>query len=548
VCASLALIVSACGSNSSGSTTAAQAPAPEPVAAAAPAAAAPAAASDSPSTATTAGAPATATRATATHANSGSTAAGTTTTTAKLSPAKSTSTSAAKTTSTSSSTSTNGSTSASSSASSTAAKSGSPAEAGAKGGSAADTLSSIKSDDSAANQKVYNDKQGATDVGITKDLIRLGSINMHGMALGNLITPPMGRGNKAAAAAINDRGGILGRRIDILDCDDGPGEVSRAKACLKKLAGEDHIFGLITGIDWATASIHDDLQQFRMPYVGAWAYSQTEWQDPFMFPTHMSMIHEAMAGAHWAANVIKPKTYGLICLTSPEMQLACNSVAQVMDASGAKLVKRVDVSISETSMAAYVLAMRAANPDHIIHYVINPATMAKFMIEAAQQGYYPTKGISGNHLASEVLGSIFGKWPAGRYWANTTYKLWGPEFIATMSKYARENTGLNHHIVQAGYVAVNIFAEAAKMLGPNLTRDRLMAELDNGTVWQSDASLDQRFSYVASERSGNDWNHDYGQGREFIYKYTSENTKSNPDGSPNGWQPDPDQFVIYTWK
>ena len=267
-----------------------------------------------------------------------------------------------------------------------------------------------------------------------------------------------------------------------------------------------------------------------------------------MFPTHMSMIHEAMAGAHWVANVIKPKAYGLICLTSPEMQLACDAVTKIVDASGAKMVKRADVSISETSMSAYVLSMRAAAPDHIIHYVINPATMAKFMIEAAQQGYYPPKGISGNHLASEVLGSIFGKWPAGRYWANTTYKLWGPEFIATMSKYARENTGLNHHIVQAGYVAVNVFAEAAKMLGPNLTRDRLMAELDNGTVWQSDASLDQRFSYVQAERTGNDWNHDYGQGREFMYKYNSENTKSNPDGSPNGWQPDPDQFVIYTWK
>jgi hypothetical protein len=34
---------------------------------------------------------------------------------------------------------------------------------------------------------------------------------------------------------------------------------------------------------------------------------------------------------------------------------------------------------------------------------------------------------------------------------------------------------------RAGYVAVNIFAEAARLLGPNLTRDRLMAEPDNGT-------------------------------------------------------------------
>jgi hypothetical protein len=120
-------------------------------------------------------------------------------------------------------------------------------------------------------------------------------------------------------------------------------------------------------------------------------------------------------------------------------------------------------------MLPYVLAFRAANPEHIIHYVINPATMAKFMVEAAQQGYYPPLGISGNHLGAEVLGSIFGKWPAGRYWTNTTYKLWGTEFMATMDKYARGNRGTNHHIVQAGYMAANIFAEAAKAVGPDLT-------------------------------------------------------------------------------
>jgi hypothetical protein len=400
----------------------------------------------------------------------------------------------------------------------------------------------------AENAKIAEAKGGATDIGVTKDEIKMGTISMHGMALGNVLITPLVNGIHGTMESINDRGGILGRRMTLIDCDDGPGEVSRTKACIKKLAGQDHIFALLNISSWGSASAHDDLKGYGLPSFGEWAYSQTEWQDPFMFPTHMSMIHEAMSGAHWAINVVKPQTYGLICLTSPEMQLACNQVQKIMDTGNAKMVKREDVSISETSMSAYVLAMRAANPDHIIHYVINPATMAKFMVEAAQQGYYPPKGISGNHLAAEVLGSIFGKWPTGRYWTNTTYKLWGPEFIATMNKYSRFNKGTNHHIVQSTYVAVNIFARAGKAVGPNLTRQRMMAEWNNGTVWASDASLDQRFSYVQSERVGDNWNHDYGQGREFMYKYTSTNTVANPDGSPSGFEPDPSQFVIYTSK
>jgi ABC-type branched-subunit amino acid transport system substrate-binding protein len=396
----------------------------------------------------------------------------------------------------------------------------------------------------------YTATNGATDVGVTRDAIRLGSINMHGMALANVVTEPVVRGAFASAEAINDRGGVLGRTLRISDCDDGAGEVSRAKACLKKLVAQDKIFSLITAQDWATASLHDDLQQYKLPYVGSWAYSQTEWQDPFMFPTHMSMIHEAMAGAHWVANVIKPKTYGLLCLTSPEMQLACDQVRKVLDATGAKMVKKVDVAISETTMSPQVLAFRVANPEHIIHYVINPATVIKFMVEAAQQGYFPPKGVSGNHLAGEAVGGFIGKWPAGRYWVNTTYRLWGAQFMATMERYARANVGFTHHIVQAAYVGVNMFAEAAREVGPNLTRAGLRAALSNGAVWKTDADLDQQFSYTRGERGGSydnqTWSHDNAQGREFMYKYNDANTVSHPDGSPSGWVPDPGEFVIHT--
>jgi ABC-type branched-subunit amino acid transport system substrate-binding protein len=384
---------------------------------------------------------------------------------------------------------------------------------------------------------------GATDVGVTKDTIKLGVINMHGMALGNILIGPQVAGMQATANAINDRGGILGRRLQIIDCDDGPGEVSRAKACIKKLIGEDGVFGLLTSVTWSTAALHDDLRQYRRPMVGGWAYSQTEWQDPWMFPTHMSMLHEALANANWVRDTIHPKTYGLLCLSSPEMQLACGNVSKVLDAAGIKLVKKLDVAISEASMSPHILAMRAANPDHIVHYVINAATVGKFMVEAAQQGYYPPLGISGNHLAAEVLGGLIGKFPENRYWINTTYKLWGPEYMAVMRKYAPGTLGRNHHILQAGYVGTNIFAQAAKEVGQNLTRDRLVAVLGSGRVWKSDASLDQRFSWTPAER-GDDYDGELANGREFMYEYTSSDTVSNPNGSSSGFTP-AQNFVLH---
>ncbi len=435
---------------------------------------------------------------------------------------------------------------------STKTKTSKGAEPAAAAGSAAGLTSIDNAAQSAENARIAASKNGATDMGITKDSIKLGTVGMYGMALGNLLIGPIAAGVKATFTSINDRGGVLGRRMSLVECDDGPGEVSRSKACIKKLIGQDKIFAFLGYTSWASASIHSDLAQYKVPAIGTWAYSQTEWQDPYMFPTHMSMVHEAMAGATWVQNVIKPQTYGLLCLTSPEMQLSCNEVQRILDASGAKLVKKVDVGITETSMSAQVLAMRAANPDHIVHYVINAATTTKFLVEASQQNYYPPKGISGNHMAGEIIGSLFGKHPAGRYWTNTTYKLWGTEFMAIMNRYARGNKGLNHHIVQASYVGALVFERAAKAVGPNLTRERLIAQLGNGDVYAADASLGQSWSYNKAERGGSGteqtWTDKQGQGREYMYKYENSNTISDPDGTPQGFRPDTDQFEIYTGK
>ncbi|MGH9000365.1 MAG: ABC transporter substrate-binding protein [Acidimicrobiia bacterium] len=383
---------------------------------------------------------------------------------------------------------------------------------------------------------------GATDIGVTSDEIKVGSINMHGLPLGDILIDPQVRGMQASVRAINDSGGIHGRKIKFINCDDGPGDTARAKACMKKLAEQDKIFAMLTSTTWSSAAIHDDLEKYKLPLVGGWAYSNTEWEDPWMFPTHMPMIHEAHAAAEWVRDIIKPKTFGLICLTSPEMQQACQNVEDVLTDAGIEKVHQVDAGLNPPDMSADVVAMRAKNPDHIVHYVINPATIAKFVVEAAQQQYWPAKGVSGNHLAAEVLGQLFGEWPVDRYWTNTTYKLWGPEFIAVMDKYAPKNHGLNHHIVQAGFVGTNIFAEAAKKVGPNLTRTRLM-EVLNSQVWDSGPGLDQKFAWSPDARAGKGPDA-HGARNEYMYKYTDADTSSNRDGSPQGFVPDPDRFEI----
>src|SRR5205085_1433802 len=58
---------------------------------------------------------------------------------------------------------------------------------------------------------------GATDSGVSATEIRSGMIAMEGMVAGNYLALPTIRSVQGAAAAINDRGGIYGRRIKVFN-------------------------------------------------------------------------------------------------------------------------------------------------------------------------------------------------------------------------------------------------------------------------------------------------------------------------------------------
>jgi len=115
------------------------------------------------------------------------------------------------------------------------------------------------------------------------------------------------------------------------------------QACIKTRRRQGPDLAMVPCGGLGDLLIHDDHQAVPPPpYVGAWAYSHTECRtrQGSSVPSHISMIHRGDGRrARLPSNVIpKPETYGAwSVLTSPEMQLACNQVAKVMDATGATM-------------------------------------------------------------------------------------------------------------------------------------------------------------------------------------------------------------------
>jgi ABC-type branched-subunit amino acid transport system substrate-binding protein len=417
-------------------------------------------------------------------------------------------------------TSTGAATNAPSAATKGATKAGSTAggaAAATSGGTAAKTGPAKAASGTPAPAEAVPDNGGATDVGVTANSIKFGSISGNNTPLGNLISQPVTTAVFATMRAVNDSGGIFGRKMIIGDCDDS-GDVTRFRSCYRKLIDEAKVFSFITSVTWGTGEVHGDLARDKVPWIGSWGFYTSEWKDPWMFPVHLSTVTEARADAIWVRDIVKPKTVGILYLNTPEQQLAKAALHQILDPAKIEVKREIPQEIDTPDESSNVFSMRAANPDHIIHFSW-PPPMIKFIVDSAQQGYWPPMGISGNHLIGEQVGRLIGDWATQGMFSITSYKLWGAgdEYQAIMDKYAPQMKKLHHHQTQSGYVGVKITADSAKAVGPNLTRDNIMKVLESRR-WDFGPGLGQSVLWGPG-------NHDTMR-CEYMMKFNSSDTGS----------------------
>lgn len=371
---------------------------------------------------------------------------------------------------------------------------------------------------------------GSPDVGVTPTEIKLGSISGVNTPLGNIIASPVTATVNAMFKSINDAGGVLGRKLTITDCDDA-GDVGRFRACFRKLVQEDKIFSFFTSVTWGSGEVHGDLAGAKIPWVGSWGFYTSEWKDPWMFPIHMASQHEAHGAAIYARDVLKPKTVGILYLNSPEQLQAKKNIHQVLDPAGIKVVRELAQEIDTADESSNVLSMRAADPDHIIAFSW-PPPVTKFIVDATQQGYWPPKGLDSNHYAIEAIQELIGDFPTKGLWTITNFKVWSDnaEYLAILRKYAPQLMKKHHHKTQGAYVAARTFTEAARQIGPDLTREKLVQKLES-QPWDAGPGLGVQFFWKAG-------NHDTAR-CEYMWKYTGQ-----PTGSQRVWEPAPEGYNI----
>jgi branched-chain amino acid transport system substrate-binding protein len=389
----------------------------------------------------------------------------------------------------------------------------------------------------------------ASDKGVSADTIRIGTINMTSAtrSLGPAIAGVQEQNLDAAVKYVNRNGGVAGRKLQLVTCDDG-GDIARGRACYEKL--KDSVFALVPSVTWLTDVIHDRLPKDKIPWM-SWGWFKSEYEDPWMFPCHANGMREATAAADWVAKVVKPTTVGIMYLNVSEDIAAKDVATKQLAKYGIKVVGSVAQEWDSPDESQHVLSMRTSNPDFVMSFSW-PAPVAKFMHDAEGQKWAPKLGYVANHLTGDPgYGPIFGEYIKDKTYTITS---WGvptgpdpenaeggntPEQQTLRDELLRTNgreyqgfkwryAGM-HHITQSGWVCVKILAKAAAQMGPDLTRDGFKKILEANS-W--DSGLGVTLHWPAGDHNANP----YSFNREFIYKWIS--------ASDGGWdlkriRPDP---------
>src|SRR5882724_11478412 len=332
----------------------------------------------------------------------------------------------------------------------------------------------------------------ASDVGVSADTIRIGTINMTSAtrSLGPALAGVQEQNLDAAVKYVNRQGGVSGRKLQLVTCDDG-GDIARGRACYEKL--KDNVFALVPSMTWLTDVIHDRLPKDKVPWL-SWGWFKSEYEDPWMFPCHANGMREASQIADWTAKVLKPATVGIMYLNVSEDIAAKDVATKQLAKYNIKVVANVAQEWDSPDESQHVLAMRTANPDFVLSFSW-PAPVAKFMHDANAQKWAPKLGYAANHLTGDPgYGPIFGDYIKDKTYTITS---WGvptgpdpenaeggntPEQQTLMrdellKTNGREYQGFKwryagyHHITQSGWICTRVLAQAAAQLGPDLTRE-----------------------------------------------------------------------------
>ena len=316
--------------------------------------------------------------------------------------------------------------------------------------------------------------------GVTGDTIVLGqSVALTGPAAALGIE--MRNGAKVYFDYINAKGGVNGRKIQLITLDDGY-EPSRTAPNTRKLIEESKVFALFGYVGTPTsAAALPIFTRAKVPYFGPFTGAELL-REPFnryVFNVRASYYDETeriveqlvSTGSRKIAVFYQDDAYG---------QAGLKGVELAMGRRNMKIVTTGTVERNTVKVEQAVKTINAAQPDAVV-MISAYKSCGEFIRQMKKQGsaaqFYNVSFVGSKALADEL-----GKEGVGVAISQVMPFPWGAA-VPVVREYQSLMLRAGHKeftfTTIEGFIAAKVFVEGLRRAGRDLTRERLIAALEN---------------------------------------------------------------------
>jgi len=342
---------------------------------------------------------------------------------------------------------------------------------------------------------------GAGTRGVTDDTIVIGSYqSLSGPAA---ITSLVGKGADACFKFINEQGGVHGRKIKFI-MEDDQAQVARVVGSVKKFVERDRVFALVAGLNpGGTIATMKYLTKKKVPHVSVVASSTLSIPPKkYLFVVRPISYVEGRIMAKYATENLKAKRIGIFYEDSNFGTDALKGIKAELEARGIKPVAEVSYSHEDTEYSTQAILLKEAKPDLVFLLSLFRYT-SRFLQETEKIAFKPTWfALSVNNtpvtiklsgkaaqglLAPASLPPVTSKLPV-----MVQYRKWFSKY------YPKENVYGSLPLV--GWSAAQVFAEAAKRAGRDLTTEKFIKAMESFKDWRD--GIAHRLTFGPDRRDG----------------------------------------------
>jgi branched-chain amino acid transport system substrate-binding protein len=225
----------------------------------------------------------------------------------------------------------------------------------------------------------------AAEPGITPDKIKIG---MFGPLTGpvSLWGYPINNGAIAVYNHVNATGGIHGRKIEVVNEDDGC-DPAKAVAAVKKLIAREEVFAIHGGTCSATVmAAKDDIIEAKLPYVvmAATLDKISRPVNKYIYTTTMPGSSDGSVMAEFVASMPQVNTVAIVKHSDEWADTKADAFIAALDKK-IKIVATEQIDRKVTDAVSQAVRIKQLNPDVVIAFTY-PAETAVLLRDARKYG------------------------------------------------------------------------------------------------------------------------------------------------------------------